>query len=236
MTNTDNYNLNLIEDTDLVDFAPFNANATIIDTKLKEVADAAASIPTLQTAVSTNSSDITALQNRAGEDESAISANASAITSIQGVNTAQWSAINTNSTDIEALEGRAAALELEEGDIIKFSEGAWVENPTIKKRIKFIGESGLDYEGKLTAVLPAEYLPANFTKFYVNAAVYSASSNDNLATTLYFNRAYISQYGGLNIEFKSIKSGLVQEGTVTAEDTNSPSVNNLSFAADIIFI
>lgn len=237
MNYTTNYNLKLPEKSDLIDVADFNYNATAIDAKLKDLSDDTAALPTIQTAVADNSTAITNLQTRVGEAESDILANTTEINGVKTVNESQWSAINTNGSRIETANNKIAALEKLEGDIVRFNQGTWSLNPAITKKLTFIATGGsLDYSGKFVGVIPAEYLPANFSNFFVNASVCSASNNENIKTSLVFNRAYISNSGELLIEFTSIKSMIGIAGTQTDYDLNEPSVNNLTMLAEIIFI
>lgn len=237
MNYTTNYNLKLPEKSDLIDVADFNYNSTAIDAKLKDLSDDTAALTTIQQAVSDNSTAITNLQTRVGEAESDISANASEISGIKTVNEAQQSAINTNGADIVTANNKIAALEKLEGDIVRFSNGSWSLNPAITKKLTFIVTGGsLDYSGKFVGVIPSEYLPDNFSNFFVNASVCSVTNNENVKTSLSFNRAYIANSGQLCIEFTSIKSLIGIDGTDTYNNLNEPSVNNLTMLAEIIFI
>lgn len=237
MNYTTNYNLKLPEKSDLIDIADFNYNATAIDAKLKDLSDDTAALPIIQTAVANNSTAITALQSRVGEAESDILSNSNDIRGIQTVNEAQWSGINTNGANIVTANNKIAALEKLEGDILRFNKGSYILNPAITKKLTFIYTGGsLDYEGKFVGVIPSEYLPNNFSNFFLNAALCSASNNDNIKSSLIFNRAYIDNFGHLLIEFKSIKSLIGIEGTQTNYDLNDPSVNNLTMVAEVIFI
>lgn len=63
MTNTENLNLNLIEEHDLLDFAIFNENANILDTVVGGMQEETDKIPTIESAVSTLNEDMTTVEN-----------------------------------------------------------------------------------------------------------------------------------------------------------------------------
>lgn len=97
MTNTENLNLNLIEEHDLLDFALFNENANILDSAVSALQTEAEKIPTMEEAITglnnnmtTAENDIVALGNRAGALEGDVS-------DIQTVDTNQ----NTRITALE---------------------------------------------------------------------------------------------------------------------------------------
>lgn len=103
MTNTTNLNLNIIEAHDLLDYAPFNENANLIDTAIGALQETAEAIPTLQTAVNQletdtgeNTTDISGLKTRMNTAEGNIS-------DIQTVNTQQG-------LKITELENKSAPL------------------------------------------------------------------------------------------------------------------------------
>jgi hypothetical protein len=227
MTNTENYNLNLIEEHDLLDFAPFNENANIIDGALADLASDTAAIPTMQTAISNNATAITGLTSRVGEAETEIAANATAIASVQSENSAQWGQINTNHSDIVSAGNRITALESHEGDILKIEGQSFVQDPTIIKKLTVIGKPMLDQNENINIKIFSAYLPQTFTDFYVNASVYSKGSAGAYMPYV-FNSAYIGQDGALVIKFGRIDD----VGDILPE----PTINDLHCYAEIIFI
>lgn len=227
MTNTTNYLLNLIEEHDLMDYAPFNENAQIIDAEMKRLSDAVAPIPTMETAISNNATAITGLTTRVGEAETAISANATAITAVQSENSAQWSQISTNHSDIVSLSSRATALETKEGSILRNNNGSYSLDPTIIKKLTFIGDVSFDQTGHINLIIPANYLPISFSNYFVNASIY-CKQTEGVYLPYTFTRAYLSTNGNLVIAFGEIDP----VGNVLPD----PVTDNVVGCAEIIFI
>lgn len=63
MTNTENLNLNIIEEHDLLDFAVFNENANIVDTAIGAMQTETDKIPTIESAVSSLNEDMSSAEN-----------------------------------------------------------------------------------------------------------------------------------------------------------------------------
>lgn len=93
MTNTENLNLNLIEEHDLLDFAPFNENANIIDAAIAALQTAAEAIPTMQSAIEGNTGDINDLEDNFTSLSGTVGNNSQAITDLQTVATNQGNRI-----------------------------------------------------------------------------------------------------------------------------------------------
>lgn len=103
MTETTNLGLNIIEDTDLIDYAPFNENAQIIDGAINTLNTSVESIPTLETAVGNNTNDITSLQGSVSGLSSRMSSAETDIADIQTVNTSQGAKITALENNAEKL-------------------------------------------------------------------------------------------------------------------------------------
>ena len=227
MTNTTNYNLNLIEEHDLLDYAPFNENANIIDAALADIAEDVESIPTLESAVADNTTAISGLTSRVGALETASESQASSITALGNKNTEQDEAITGNSNAINAAENRIADLEALEGDILQYVNGNFTLNPTITKKLTYVGNPSFDQNGNINIVIPGGYLPATFSDVYVNASVYSYGSNAAYVPFV-FNRVYVNAGGALVIEFIRIDDS----GSVLP----APTIQTLKGRAEILFI
>ena len=227
MTETTNLGLKIIEAHDLVDYAPFNTNANLIDTAVGDLQTAVAALPTVESAVTQNTTDITNLTTRVGTAEGNISTNASAISDLTAANNAQWTAINTNTSEVQSLQNRATALENKEGDILQHENGSDTINPTIIKKLTYIGSVSLDQNGHLNMTIPAGYLPASYSNVYVNASIYSRGSGSAYMPYT-FTRVYLNTMGGLVISFQPLDD--------SGEILPAPELNNLKGMAEIIFV
>lgn len=232
MTNTTNYNLKLIEDTDLLDFAPFNENANIIDTQLKANADAVAGLPTMQAAIESNSTAITGLTSRMGTVETSTANNATAISGINTVNDAQWSAINTNTGNINANATAIENLETKEGYILQNISGNIVTNPTIKGKITYLSPVEVGYTGDIFVNIPGSAIPSEitgWTNFYVNASIHNRQGAGGPGFLPFvFSNAAFGSGGSLTLTFKRIDT--------IDETIPSPEIINAAVYAEIIFI
>lgn len=236
MNYTDNFNLKLPEKTDLVDIADFNYNFSAIDTELKDLSDATAAIPTMESAITNNTGDIGDLTTRIGTDESNIAANTNAINGLDTrLDTAEDN-IAASATSITNIEAAVTDLETKQGTVIQYASGSYIQNPTVKKIINMVGECGVSYNGNIYLTVRPSDLPANFTNFYVKADIYCNSSNSGLRNTFIFNRAFISDTGSLSVEFVPLKDYFVINDTDTYDHTMEPSVNNMRFNMEVIFI
>jgi len=104
-TTTTNLALNIIEEHDYIDFQGFNENATIIDGAIGTLQDAVENIPTIESAITDLSNDMTTAENNItalGNRTSTIEGN---ITDINTVDTNQ-------NTRITALENKAESFDL----------------------------------------------------------------------------------------------------------------------------
>lgn len=227
MTETTNLGLKIIEAHDLVDYAPFNTNANLIDTAVGDLQTAVAALPTVETAVTQNTTDITNLTTRVGTAEGNISTNSTAISGLTGETSAQWSAINSNTGSIQTLQNRATALENKEGDLLQYENGSYTLNPTIIKKLTYAGAVTTDQYGNFNMTIPAGYLPSSYSNIYVNASIYnSGSGSAYVPYTL--TRVYINTTGGLVISFQALDD--------SGEILPAPEMNNLKGTAEIIFI
>lgn len=236
MNYTDNFNLKLPEKTDLVDIADFNYNFSAIDTELKDLSDAAAAIPTMESAITNNTGDIGDLTTRIGTDESNITANTNNIAGLDiRLDTAEDNIANSANA-ITNIEAAVTGLETKQGTVIQFKSGTYNQNPTIKKRINVVGDCGIGYNGLVTLIVRPTDLPANFTDYYVKADICCNSSNSGLRNTFILNRTYINDTGSLVVEFAPLKDNFVIDGTDTYDNVMEPSTNNLKFNMEVIFI
>lgn len=232
MTTTDNYNLNLIEEHDLLDYAPFNENANIIDTQLKANADAVAGLPTMQAAIESNSTAITGLTGRMGTVETATANNTSAIADLNTDKTAQWSAINTNTGNISANAAAIENLNTKEGYILQNVSGNIETNPTIKGKITYLSPVEGGYTGDIFVNIPGSAIPSDITgwsNFYVNASIHNRQGAGGPGFLPFaFSNAAFGSGGSLTLTFKRID---------TVEETiPSPEIINAVVYAEIIFI
>lgn len=232
MTNTTNYELNLIEEHDPMDFAPLNENATIIDTQLKSLADDTAVIPTMQTAIGDNSTAITNLSSRMGTAETNISSNTTEINGIKTVNTSQQSAIDTNTINIGNLQTEAAALENKTGYIVQNLNGN-ITQPSIKGKVTYVANNvGINYDGNIYVNIPGSAIPSEiieWSNLYVNASIHNRNGTGSTGFLPFvFCNAAFGSGGGLTLTFKRID---------TIEETiPSPELYNCCAYAEIIFI
>lgn len=232
MTHSTNYNLNLIEDTDLLDYAPFNENTNIIDTQLKANADAVAGLPTMQAAIESNSTAITVLTNRMGTVETATANNTSAISDLNTDKTAQWTAINTNTANNAANATAIEGLETKEGYILQNVSGNIVTNPTIKGKITYLSSIDIGYDDNIYVSIPSSAIPdsiSGYSNFYVNASIHNRQNAGGPGYIPYcFCNAAFGSGGSLTLTFKKIDT--IEETIPAAE------LINAVVYAEIIFI
>ena len=234
MTTTDNYNLKLIEEHDLLDFAPFNENANIIDTQLKANADAVAGIPTLETAVSNNTTAISGLTTRVGTLETASESQASAITGLTTRADNTDTALTAIGNSINTISGDIANLQAKDGDILQFNNNQYTLNPNnFVKKITYIGDVQANASGQLAVLIPSNYLPVSFARYFVNGSIVSKTNTVD-RTAFYLCDSYINDSGSLVIVFDTIKNGIDPNNNYP--DLANPTYTNPAAYVEIMFV
>lgn len=234
MTTTDNYNLKLIEEHDLLDFAPFNENANIIDTQLKANADAVAGIPTLETAVSANTSAISGLTTRVGTLETASSSQASDISGLTTRADNTDTALTNIGNSIHTISGEIADLHDVDGDVLQFKNNQYTLNPNnFVKKLTYIGDVQANSSGQLAVLIPSSYLPTSFANYYINGSIVSKTNTVD-RTAFYLCDSYINDNGSLVIVFDTIKNGIDPNGNYP--DLANPTYTNPAAYVEIMFM
>lgn len=237
MTYTDNLNLNIIEEHDLIDYAVFNENANILDTEITVLKEAVESIPTLETSVTQNTTDITNLTTRVSTAETNITTQGQTINGIIAVNEQQSTDITANTTAINSAGVRISKLETLEGDLIKNTGGNYTRNPQVAKKLTVFGTvnySPLTDPNATYLTVPAGELPTTFGEFFVNASIFNKGGDGQTRNSFKLNRAYLDSNGSLVIEFKTITDMIDPTGAY--DELTQPQTNNLLSYAEIIFI
>lgn len=233
MTNTENYNLNLIEEHDLLDFAPFNENANIIDAQLKANADAAAAIPTLETAISNNATAITDLTTRVGTLETTTESQATAISELTTRADNTNIALTAIGGNVRDNAGDIAKLKTRDGDILQFKNNQYTLNPdNFVKKLTYIGDVQTNPSGQLAVLIPSNQLPVSFANYYINGSIVSKTNTVD-RTAFYLCDSYINDNGSLVIVFDKIKNGIDPNGNYP--DLADPTYTNPAAFVEIIF-
>ena len=206
MTNTTNYNLNIIEEHDLLDYAPFNENAQIIDAELKRLADATETIPTLETAVGNNTTDITNLQGSVSGLGSRMSSAETDISDIQTINTQQTQKIN-------ALELREPIVKINNTETTVSKRYDFVFTDVEIKQNSYYGYSYSEVKIPLSSIgNPANYKVLN-AQAYNNGLTFSPNSTGAVAGTV-----------------RTLDNNIV----ISFVNTNSIAPDNLTVAIELI--
>lgn len=234
MTNTENYNLNLIEEHDLLDFAPFNENANIIDGALATLASETAGLPTMETAISNNATAITGLTTRVGTLETASESQASDISGLTTRADNTDIAITAIGNNVRTNAGDIANLKTKDGDILQFNNNQYTLNPdNFVKKLTYIGDVQANASGQLAVLIPSNYLPVSFSRYFINGSIVSKTNTVD-RTAFYLCDSYINDSGSLVIVFDKIKNGIDPNGNYP--DLADPTYTNPAAFVEILFM